>query len=99
LKNANIPPEQVAAYIGLAGLSEQQIKVAITLSNEAEVRARFDALVAYMGATKDPTAVLTDTGKAVNEAVAQAVSGGNFGLLRRFWMRNGRCLRVNHHWL
>ena len=83
LKNANIPPEQVAAYIGLAGLSEQQIKVAITLSNEAEVRARFDALVAYMGATKDPTAVLTDTGKAVNEAVAQAVSGGNFGLAKK----------------
>jgi hypothetical protein len=83
LKNANIPPEQVAAYIGLAGLSEQQIKVAITLSNEAEVRARFDALVAYMGATKDPTAILTDTGKAVNEAVAQAVSGGNFGLAKK----------------
>ena len=82
LKNANIPPEQVAAYIGLAGLSEQQIKVAITLSNEAEVRARFDALVAYMGATKDPTAILTETGKAVNEAVAQAVSGGNFGLAK-----------------
>jgi hypothetical protein len=36
-----------------------------------------------MGATKDPTAVLTETGKAVNEAVAQAVSGGNFGLAKK----------------
>jgi membrane-associated protease RseP (regulator of RpoE activity) len=41
LKNANIPPEQVAAYIGLAGLSEQQINLAITFSLSEEERQKF----------------------------------------------------------
>jgi hypothetical protein len=41
LKNANIPPEQIAEYIGLAGLSEEQINIAIAFSLSEEERQKF----------------------------------------------------------
>jgi hypothetical protein len=41
LKNANIPSEQIAEYIGLAGLSEEQINLAITFSLSEEERQKF----------------------------------------------------------
>ena len=36
LKNANIPPEQISEYIGLAGLGELQIEAAVRLSLKEE---------------------------------------------------------------
>jgi hypothetical protein len=41
LKNANIPPEQIAEYVGLAGLSEEQINIAIAFSLSEEERQKF----------------------------------------------------------
>ena len=41
LKNAGIPPEQVGEYLQLAGLTEQQINVAIKLSIDEEERQKF----------------------------------------------------------
>jgi hypothetical protein len=51
LKNAGIPPEQIAEYIGLAGLSEQQIDVAIKVSLAAEEQQKFMNLLALFQAT------------------------------------------------
>lgn len=51
LKNANIPPEQIAEYIGLAGLSEQQIDVAVKLSIAEEERIKFTTFLALLNAT------------------------------------------------
>ena len=51
LKNAGIPPEQIAEYIGLAGLSEQQIDLAITVSLAAEEQQKFLNLLALFQAT------------------------------------------------
>jgi len=51
LKNAGIPPEQIAEYIGLAGLSEQQIDVAIKLSLAAEEQQKFINLLTLFQAT------------------------------------------------
>jgi exonuclease VII small subunit len=46
LQNAGVPPDQIAEYLGLAGLSEQQIKVALVLANQEEflneLRTRLD---------------------------------------------------------
>jgi hypothetical protein len=41
LRNANIPPEQIAEYVGLAGLSEEQINIAIAFSLSEEERQKF----------------------------------------------------------
>ncbi len=51
LKNAGIPPEQIAEYIGLAGLSEQQIDVAIKVSLAAEEQQKFINLLTLFDAT------------------------------------------------
>ena len=51
LKNAGIPPEQIAEYIGLAGLSEQQIELAITVSLAEEERQKFLNILALFQAT------------------------------------------------
>jgi hypothetical protein len=41
LKNANIPPEQIAEYIGLAGLDEASIDIAVKISLDEKERLRF----------------------------------------------------------
>jgi hypothetical protein len=51
LKNAGIPPEQIAEYIGLAGLGEQQIDVAIKVSLAAEEQQKFLNILALFQAT------------------------------------------------
>jgi len=56
LKNAGIPPEQIAEYIGLAGLSEQQIDVAIKVSLAAEEQQKFMNLLALFQATSQELA-------------------------------------------
>ena len=51
LKNAGIEPEQIAEYIGLAGLGEQQIDVAIKVSLAAEEQQKFLNILALFQAT------------------------------------------------
>ena len=51
LKNAGIEPEQIADYIGLAGLGEQQIDVAIKVSLAAEEQQKFLNILALFQAT------------------------------------------------
>ena len=51
LKNAGIPPEQVGEYLQLAGLTEQQINVAIKLSIDEEERQKFLNLLQLFEAT------------------------------------------------
>ena len=41
LKNANIPPDQIAQYIGLAGLSPQQLEFAVTVSFAEEEKQKY----------------------------------------------------------
>jgi hypothetical protein len=50
LKNAGIPPEQIAEYIGLAGLGEFQIEAAVRLSLSEEEKQKFLNLLALFEA-------------------------------------------------
>ena len=51
LKNAGIPPEQIAEYIGLAGLGELQIEAAVRISLSEEEKQKFLNLLTLFQAT------------------------------------------------
>ena len=51
MKNAGIPPEQIAEYIGLAGLGELQIEAAVRISVSEEERQKFVTFLALLNAT------------------------------------------------
>jgi hypothetical protein len=51
LKNAGIPPEQIAEYVGLAGLGEFQIEAAVRVSISEEEKQKFLNILALFQAT------------------------------------------------
>ena len=51
LKNAGIPPEQIAEYVGLAGLGELQIEAAVRVSISEEEKQKFLNILALFQAT------------------------------------------------
>ena len=67
LKNANIPPEQIAEYVGLAGLSEEQINIAIAFSLAEEERQKFYNILALF--QTDIDAAPLELKIAINEAI------------------------------
>lgn len=72
LKNAGIPPEQIAEYIGLAGLSEQQIDLAITVSLAEEERQKFYNILALFQAEID------DAPLELKVAINESIDSGEF---------------------
>ena len=67
LKNAGIPPEQIAEYIGLAGLGELQIEAAVRISLSEEERQKFYNILALFQADID--AAPLELKVAINEAI------------------------------
>ena len=67
LKNAGIPPEQIAEYIGLAGLGELQIEAAITVSLAEEERQKFYNILALFQAEIDGAPL--ELKVAINESI------------------------------
>ena len=72
LKNANIPPEQIAEYIGLAGLSELQIEAAVILSLKEEEKAKLYNLLALFQVDLDSKPI------EMRIAVQDAIDAGEF---------------------
>ena len=74
LKNAGIPPEQIAEYIGLAGLSEIQIEAAVTLSLKEEEKQKFYNLLALFQTDLDAKP------PEIKIAVQKAIDAGEFAM-------------------
>jgi hypothetical protein len=72
LKNANIPPEQIAEYIGLAGLDEATIDLAVKISLAEEERIKFETILALF--QQD----LNDAPPELRLAVADAIRDDEF---------------------
>jgi len=72
LKNANIPPEQIAEYIGLAGLSELQIEAAVILSLKEEEKAKLYNLLALFQTDLDSKPI------EMRIAIQDAIDAGEF---------------------
>ena len=69
LRNANIPPEQIAEYIGLAGLSEQTIDLAVQIALTEEERVKFLAKLALFQTELDgaPVELRLAVGDAIDD--------------------------------
>ena len=72
LKNANIPPEQIAEYIGLAGLDEATIDLAVKISLAEEERIKFETILSLF--QQD----LNDAPPELRLAVADAINADEF---------------------
>jgi hypothetical protein len=72
LKNANIPPEQIAEYIGLAGLDEASIDIAVRIALDEKERLRF---LASMQLFQEE---LNDAPPELRLAVADAIAADEY---------------------
>jgi len=74
LKNAGIPPEQIAEYIGLAGLGEIQIEAAVRLSLKEEEKQKLYNLLALFQTDLDAKP------PEIKIAVQKAIDAGEFAM-------------------
>ena len=72
LKNAGIPPEQIAEYIGLAGLGELQIEAAVRLSLKEEEKLKLYNLLALFQTDLDAQP------REIKFTVQKAIDAGEF---------------------
>jgi hypothetical protein len=82
LKNANIPPEQIREYIGLAGLSEEQINIAIAFSLSEEERQKFINIKDLFQAEIDESPI--EFRGIINEAVDAGEFAKASGLVKAY---------------
>ena len=74
LKNAGIPPEQIAEYIGLAGLGELQIEAAVRLSLKEEEKLKLYNLLALFETE------LNENPPEIKVAVQEFIDAGEFAM-------------------
>ena len=74
LKNAGIPPEQIAEYVGLAGLSELQIEAAVIFSLKEEERLKLYNLLALFQVDLDSKPI------EMRIKVQEAIDAGEFAM-------------------